>query len=118
MCLHSIPFQKSITYEFLCNRWLARNEEDGAIERELIPEKVIRRGSLDKHGQSIDKVDSVVSLLQKKTYSIFVTTGDYTGTNANVFLKVYGDASDSGERQLVESKTHSDKFEKNNVIEL
>jgi len=26
---------------FPCNRWLARDEEDKAIERDLVPEKVI-----------------------------------------------------------------------------
>ena len=25
---------------FSCKRWLARDEEDGAIERELVPERV------------------------------------------------------------------------------
>jgi len=33
--------QGSITYTFPCNRWLARDEDDGAIERELIAAKVI-----------------------------------------------------------------------------
>lgn len=94
---------------------MARDEEDGAIERELLPDKIVHRGSVDAHGESLDKVDSVASILQKKIYSIKVYTGDHTGTNTNVFMKVHGETSDSGERQLVESKTHSDKFEKNNV---
>jgi hypothetical protein len=28
-------------FMFPCNRWLARDEEDKAIERDLVPEKVI-----------------------------------------------------------------------------
>ena len=32
--------QGSETYVFPCKRWLAKDEEDGAIERELVAEKV------------------------------------------------------------------------------
>ena len=44
-------------------------------------------------------------------------TGDVrgAGTNANVFLTLYGDRGDSGERKLVKSETHMDKFERNQV---
>ena len=40
-------------FTFPCNRWLARDEEDGAIERELIPDKIVtettrRDGSLKR----------------------------------------------------------------------
>jgi len=34
--------QGSITYIFPCKRWLARDEEDGAIERELVAEKAVQ----------------------------------------------------------------------------
>ena len=33
-------FQGSETYIFNCNRWLAKNEDDGAIVRELVADKV------------------------------------------------------------------------------
>ena len=36
----SILFQGSETHVFSCKRWLARDEEDGAIERELVPDRV------------------------------------------------------------------------------
>lgn len=34
--------QGSITYTFPCNRWLARDEDNGAIERELVAEKAVQ----------------------------------------------------------------------------
>lgn len=44
-------------------------------------------------------------------------TGDVpnAGTNSNVFLCLYGELGDSGERKLEKSETHMDKFERNNV---
>jgi len=45
--------QGSETYTFPCKRWLAKDEEDGAIERELVAENVVeevvrRDGSVKK----------------------------------------------------------------------
>lgn len=42
--------QGSVTYVFPCRRWLARDEEDGAIERELLPEKATKE-IISKDGQ-------------------------------------------------------------------
>ena len=44
-------------------------------------------------------------------------TGDEigAGTNANVFLTIYGEYGDTGERKLEKSETHINKFERNNV---
>ena len=46
-----------------------------------------------------------------------VYTGDVSGsgTNANVFLTIFGDKGDSGERKLGKSDTHMDKFERKQV---
>lgn len=46
-----------------------------------------------------------------------VFTGDMRGggTNSNVFLTIYGDQGDTGERELKKSETHFDKFERNQV---
>lgn len=46
-----------------------------------------------------------------------VFTGDVSnaGTNSNVFVCVYGELGDTGERKLDKSETHMDKFERNNV---
>lgn len=52
-----------------------------------------------------------------KTYNVSVLTGDVQGggTDANVFLTMFGDKGDSGERKLAKSETYRDKFEKGHV---
>ena len=37
------------------------------------------------------------------------------GTDANVYITMFGDKGDTGERQLKKSETHKDKFERNQV---
>ena len=37
------------------------------------------------------------------------------GTDANVFFTMFGENGDTGERALVKSETHRDKFEKGQV---
>jgi hypothetical protein len=37
------------------------------------------------------------------------------GTDANVFLNIFGDKGDSGERKLHKSETNKDKFESGKV---
>lgn len=50
-------------------------------------------------------------------YAVHVFTGDEygAGTDANVFITVYGDRGDTGERQLKDSKNFTNKFERNQV---
>ncbi|CAF4775490.1 unnamed protein product, partial [Rotaria sp. Silwood2] len=93
-----IPDQKTKTYVFQCNRWLAKNEDDGSIVRELVPEKFIE-----------EKLN--------KKYIVDVYTGDKFGsrTNANVFLTIYGDKGDTGERELTHSQTNKNKFERKQI---
>lgn len=47
-----------------------------------------------------------------------IFTGDerYSGTDAEVFLTVYGEKGETSEQHLNKSKTHWNKFERNNVI--
>lgn len=49
-------------------------------------------------------------------YSVTVTTGHKrgAGTDANVFLEVYGANGSTGKRPLRKSSTHRNKFEKGN----
>ena len=49
------------------------------------------------------------------TYKVNVKTGDVlkAGTDANVFLVIFGENGDSGEIALKESVTFKDKFERN-----
>lgn len=46
-----------------------------------------------------------------------VMTGDVygAGTDANVFLTIYGDQGDTGERKLRKSETNGNKFERGAV---
>ena len=56
------------------------------------------------------------------TYTVSVYTGDpegyeskYPGTDANVYLRLYGEKGDTGKRALLKSSEHRDKFEKDKV---
>nr|XP_020662186.1 lipoxygenase homology domain-containing protein 1 [Pogona vitticeps] len=98
---------------FPCDRWLAKSSDDGEIMRELVPskvftEKLMKDGTLKQIEEDID--DS----LEIYTYNITVYTGDVygAGTDANVFLTVYGDLGDTGERKLGKSETNTNKFER------
>ena len=55
--------------------------------------------------------------LPETTYKVNVTTGDVlkAGTDANVFLIIFGENGDSGEMALKDSETHKDKFERNHT---
>ena len=48
---------------------------------------------------------------------MFVHTGDKrgAGTNANIFLNIFGELGDTGDRPLEKSKSNRDKFERNQV---
>ena len=41
----SIHTQGSETFTFTCDRWLARGEDDSAIERELVPDKIVQEST-------------------------------------------------------------------------
>ena len=80
--------------EFPCRRWLAKNEDDGSIERTLY--------------SSASNTKSIV-------YQISVFTGDVhnAGTDANVHIILFGDhGRDSGKIELRNSLSHGDKFER------
>ncbi|OCT98890.1 hypothetical protein XELAEV_180111242mg, partial [Xenopus laevis] len=89
-----------VKYNFKCGRWLDINEEDHEIVREIPAE-----GPL---------VDSVLPVVR---YRVTVCTGTVSGsgTDARVFLCLFGDRGDTGERFLVECKNNVNKFEKGNV---
>ena len=56
-------------------------------------------------------------LLPETTYKVNVKTGDVmgAGTDANVFMVMFGENGDSGELALKNSETYKDKFERNHV---
>ncbi len=53
----------------------------------------------------------------EKEYQVEVYTGDHpkAGTDANVFLTMFGETVQSPETPLNDSETHLNKFERNNV---
>lgn len=58
------------------------------------------------------------SLLQTETsYKVNVKTGDVigAGTDANVFMIIFGENGDSGELALKNSETYKDKFERDHT---
>ncbi|XP_061166198.1 lipoxygenase homology domain-containing protein 1-like [Saccostrea echinata] len=69
---------------FTCRRWLARDEDDYEICREL---PAVRKGE---------------PILPVVRYNVYVTTGNLWGasTEANVYMTMYGDRGDTGVRQL------------------
>lgn len=58
-----------------------------------------------------------VLTIAEVTYIVKVFTGSEfgAGTDANVFLNLYGENGDTGERQLKDSSTNINKFERNQV---
>ncbi|XP_063036774.1 lipoxygenase homology domain-containing protein 1 [Melospiza melodia melodia] len=103
----------SETVTFPCERWLAKSEDDGETVRELVPsdiftEKLMKDGTLKQIEEEVEEP------LEVHTYKISVFTGDIygAGTDANVFLNIYGDMGDMGERKLSKSETNFNKFER------
>ena len=81
---------------FPCKRWLATDEDDGQIERTLVPIPI---------GAWKQKARNSISLEQKaaiETYHVKVKTGDKlgAGSDANVYLQLFGEDNDSGIIQL------------------
>ncbi|KAL2100047.1 hypothetical protein ACEWY4_004441 [Coilia grayii] len=93
--------------------WLATSEEDGETIRELEPDTVITE-KLKKDGTLMVTEVEVSDALLLHTYRVTVKTGDLSGagTDACVFLTIYGDLGDTGERYLSYSSNNSNKFER------
>jgi hypothetical protein len=81
---------------FECNRWLAVDEDDGLIVRELFAE-----------GMGSQYLDTT-------SYLVKVKTGDVrnAGTDARVHLKIFGTKGDTGNKHLKNSDNTSNKFER------
>ena len=56
-------------------------------------------------------------LVVEVEYTVKVFTGDVwgAGTDANIFINMYGDNGDTGERELKDSQTNLNKFERKAV---
>ncbi|CAF4803896.1 unnamed protein product, partial [Rotaria sp. Silwood1] len=95
-------------YEFPCNKWLAKDEDDKQISRFLFPKK-----SPDHPKEPIEGV----------TYIITVYTGDKknAGTDARVYIVMHGKNSSSSQILLTDGKFENksiDKFTTDDSIDL
>ncbi|KAM4634346.1 lipoxygenase homology domain-containing protein 1 [Polymixia lowei] len=106
----------SETIIFPCECWLAKSEDDGETVRELVPSDIITEKLGRDGGLKVTEIE-VEDALELHIYKVSVMTGDMygAGTDANVFLTIYGDLGDTGERKLSKSETNSNKFERGSV---
>nr|KAF6422944.1 lipoxygenase homology domains 1 [Rousettus aegyptiacus] len=113
-----------ITYYFPCQRWLAVEEDDGQLSRELLPvdESYVLPSEEDEEGGGGGDNSPLDNLaLEQKdkstTFSVTIKTGDKknAGTDANVFITLFGTKDDTGMALLKSSKTNSDKFERDSI---
>ncbi|XP_043544289.1 lipoxygenase homology domain-containing protein 1-like isoform X6 [Chiloscyllium plagiosum] len=83
--LKNVPSGKE--YHFNVNSWMDRNQDDGEISREV---------PVMENGKEVFPVTK---------YEVLVVTGDLWngGTEANVFIVIYGKQGDTGSRQLIRS---------------
>ncbi|GCB79511.1 hypothetical protein scyTo_0020217, partial [Scyliorhinus torazame] len=107
------------TYFFPCERWLAVDEDDGQIARELVP---VDEAFLRKDSNRDEQSQATLGLEQKAqstTYTVRVKTGEKknAGTDANVFVILFGEKDDTGTVNLKASKSNKNKFEKGNIDE-
>uniref|UniRef100_A0A8C9C8T9 Lipoxygenase homology PLAT domains 1 n=1 Tax=Phocoena sinus TaxID=42100 RepID=A0A8C9C8T9_PHOSS len=118
-----IDMNNEITYYFPCQRWLAVEEDDGQLSRELLPvdESYVLPPSEDEEGGGDDSNPLDNLALEQKdkstTFSVTIKTGDKknAGTDANVFITLFGTQDDTGMTLLKSSKTNSDKFERDSI---
>uniref|UniRef100_A0A3Q3FUX6 Lipoxygenase homology PLAT domains 1b n=1 Tax=Labrus bergylta TaxID=56723 RepID=A0A3Q3FUX6_9LABR len=106
----------SETTIFPCECWLAKSEDDGETVRELVPSEIITEKLLRDGKLKTTEVE-VEDALETHAYNVTVRTGDMyrAGTDANVFLTIYGDLGDTGERKLAKSENNKNKFERGEV---
>ncbi|XP_054895001.1 lipoxygenase homology domain-containing protein 1 [Poeciliopsis prolifica] len=113
-----VDTKEDITYYFPCNRWLAVDEDDGQIARELVPvDEAFMRQDEDEEGTS-----ATLGLEQKSmstTYTLKIKTGEkkYAGTDANVFAILFGEKDDTGLINLKSCKNYKNKFEQGMINE-
>ncbi|KAF7200542.1 lipoxygenase homology domain-containing protein 1-like [Nothobranchius furzeri] len=113
-----VDTKEDVTYYFPCNRWLAVEEDDGQVARELVPvDEAFMRQDEDEEGGS-----TTLGLEQKSmstTYTLKIKTGEkkYAGTDANVFAILFGEKDDTGFVNLKACKNYKNKFEQGMINE-
>ncbi len=91
-------------YIFRCDQWLDKKEGDGKIERDLF-------GAEEKREMTESDFRQFIGHLID--YSVTVRTSDIlnAGTDANVYIKIYGNVRKSDPIGLEKSLSHRNKFE-------
>ncbi|XP_036363166.1 lipoxygenase homology domain-containing protein 1-like isoform X1 [Octopus sinensis] len=105
---------------FPCQWWLATNEGDGQIVRELVPVKAsLKKKLLKNEPESLKTQLGLEVKALTTTYHVKVHTADRwgAGTDANVYVILYGHLDNSGKILLKSSITNSNKFERNQIDE-
>jgi len=94
-CIELIHAQTQVAYRFNCGAWLSLKDKGDVVKE------------IPASGKLIPKPAKLVQ------YSVIVTTGKKigAGTNAVVFINIFGALGDTGKRILRHSN-HLDKFEK------
>jgi hypothetical protein len=105
---------KALIYTFQHGDWIKKGSKSKPTMVELPLYQVER---VDDDGREI--VTAHEDLASKVTYKVIVNTGDQrnAGTDANVYLNIFGTKGDSGERHLKQSATHTNKFQRNSKDE-
>ncbi|GAB1599835.1 lipoxygenase homology domain-containing protein 1 isoform X2 [Argonauta hians] len=114
-----IDIKNQLTF-FPCQRWLATNEGDGQVVRELIPVNVsLKKKLLKNNCEALKEEIGLEVKALTTTYHVKVFTADKwgAGTDANVYVILYGHLDNSGKILLKSSVCNSNKFERNQVDE-
>ena len=97
---------------FPCKRWLATDEDDGQIERALVAIPITQWKNKARNSMSLEQKAAI------ETYHVAVKTGDKmgAGTDANVYMQLFGEENDSGIIQLKASNNRN-KWERDQIDE-
>eukprot|EP00056_Hartaetosiga_gracilis_P011787 m.180988 g.180988 ORF g.180988 m.180988 type:complete len:2129 (+) comp13581_c0_seq3:61-6447(+) len=108
--LHDLKLNVIYTCVFDC--WIKKEKGSKIVSMEK-PVSLLETIE-DGHRKVLEEIDVSASMVH---YEVSVQTSDISGagTDSNVYIIIYGDKHDSGERSLSKSSTHRNKFERSNV---
>ncbi|KAF6771615.1 hypothetical protein AHF37_10023 [Paragonimus kellicotti] len=89
-------------YAFFCNRWLSLTEDDHTCTQEL-----------PAHGTGILHAEQVC----RYRVSIFTGNQPHAGTDAKVFINIFGEHGDTGDRWLLQPISKMKPFQKHQMDE-
>lgn len=101
-------------YYFPCHKWLDKKEDDKKIERTLYAE-VLNEDLARSPRASIQEIPARLDgPAREELYVVHVETSNKAkaGTDAKVFLQIYGERIRTDKLQLKKSETHKNPFEK------